>query len=122
MNITTEPIKWFNLITACGLADVSATSLHDLLERDMIQLGMLPMSLPSVKDVARGLIPRFAKMFNRVFLDLTGDVESGGDGDDGKHGSEELRQLRNMVNRAEEEAKRINEASKGWAKEPDLSR
>ncbi|WWC63557.1 lipoyl(octanoyl) transferase [Kwoniella dejecticola CBS 10117] len=108
MNITPQPIKWFDLVMACGLADVHATSLHQLLLRDKAD-----PTLPSVPDVAQALIPKFGELFSRDITPLR--EEKGGDD------NEELVQISSLVMAAEEEAERLNKG-KGWPGEPDLSR
>ncbi len=73
----------------------------------------MPGSLVSVEGVARGLIPRFGEVLGREFVDLhDGGEDVGG----------EVQGLREMVGQAEEEAKLVNEATGGWASEPDLSK
>ena len=117
MNITPEPLAWFDLVMACGLADVRATSLQDLISRTASSNGVLPQSMPGVFDVAEGLIPRFAKVFGRDIVKLTGEsdkeVESGG---------EELNEMWEIIQRAEREAEEVNAKSEGWPTAPDLSR
>jgi hypothetical protein len=97
MNITPEPIKWFDLVLACGLADVRATSLHDLLETASAGSGLLPPTLPSVQGVAEGLVPRFRKAYGRE-------------------------ELREVIGLAEREAERVVKQMGGWRSEPDLSK
>jgi lipoyl(octanoyl) transferase len=112
MNITPEPLKWFDLVMACGLADVRAVSLEDLITRTATNNGIIPVGLPSVRDVARGLMPRFAQVFGREVVELqTVDGET----------DEEVRTLREIVDRAEEDARKENEQAGGWPSEPDLS-
>jgi len=112
MNITPEPLKWFDLVMACGLADVRAVSLEDLITRTATNNGIIPVGLPSVRDVARGLMPRFAQVFGREVVKLqTVDGET----------DEEVRTLREIVDRAEEDARKENEQAGGWPSEPDLS-
>ena len=38
------------------------------------------------------------------------------------NGDDEIEELREMVGKAEEEARTLNEVAGGWAREPDLSR
>lgn len=125
MNITPEPVKWFDLVMACGLADVHAVSLHDLIRKSGSSAGPIgtagtagigSVGLPSVRDVARGLVPRFGKVFGRELVELNPSNQSV-EGD-----SQELEGMWNLVQKAEEDAKRINMESGGWASEPDLSK
>jgi lipoyl(octanoyl) transferase len=111
MNITSEPIKWFDLVLACGLADVRATSLHDLLETASARSGLLPPVLPSVQGVAEGLVPRFQKAYGREVIPLD---EPGGGAD--------VEELREVIGLAEREAERIVKQMGGWRSEPDLSK
>ncbi|WWD19284.1 lipoyl(octanoyl) transferase [Kwoniella shandongensis] len=113
MNITPEPIKWFDLVMACGLADVHAISLHDLITRSAISNGVIP-TLPSVANVAEDLVPKFGELFGREIISLH---DEGGEG-----AVEEVMQIRELVKKAEEEAKEENAKSGGWATEPDLSK
>lgn len=112
MNITPEPLKWFDLVMACGLADVRAVSLQDLVTRTATNNGIIPVGLPSVRDVARGLMPRFGAVFGREMIELQpADRES----------DEEVKAMREIVDRAEEDARKENEQAGGWPSEPDLS-
>ncbi|WVW85361.1 lipoyl(octanoyl) transferase [Kwoniella bestiolae CBS 10118] len=108
MNITNQPIKWFDLVMACGLADVKATSIHQLLARDDKQ----DPDLPTVRQVAERLIPKFGELFSREIVPL--QQEQGGGG--------EVQQIYELVVGAEEEAKRVNSQQGGWPEQPDLSR
>lgn len=105
MNLTPEPIPWFDLVTACGLTDVRATSIHDMLKRPAVSNGTQPR-LPSVRDVAEDLIPRFGQVYKREMRDLADGGES---------------ELRDMVAKAEEAAVAQNKRG-GWPSEPDLSK
>lgn len=113
MNVTPEPQKWFDLVVACGLADVRATSVHRLIEQGALGRGVLPPRMPSVEDAARSLMPAFEEVFGRPVLDVQGE-QAGQD--------EEVRELRELCAEAEEQARRENEQSGGWRTEPDLSR
>ncbi|WVQ68509.1 lipoyl(octanoyl) transferase [Kwoniella botswanensis] len=107
MNITPQPIKWFDLVMACGLADVKATSLHQLIP---------PSSkggLPSVRNVAESLIPKFGDLFSRGIIPLSQDLQEEG---------AEVKQIYELVQKAEEDAKIVNEKQGGWPDEPDLSK
>jgi lipoate-protein ligase B len=105
MNLTQEPIPWFDLVTACGLTDVRATSIHDMLKRLAVPNGTTPR-LPSVRDVAGELIPRFGEVYKREMRDLADGGES---------------ELKDLVHQAEESAVEQNK-SRGWPSEPDLSK
>lgn len=113
MNLTPEPIRWFDLVTACGLNDVRATSIHDMLNAlrkiDRTDGGNLKMEMgmPSVRGTAEMLIPLFGEVYKRDIKDLR----------DG--GEEELVEL---CVKAEEEAVGQNQRQGGWPTEPDLSR
>ena len=116
MNITPEPLKWFDLVMACGLADVRATCLQDLVSRAGSSNGVLPPAMPNVDDVAEGLIPRFAGVFGRDIARLT-ERSAGEEPEKG----EELAEMWRIIQRAEDEAKQVNAKSGGWPSAPDLS-
>jgi len=105
MNLTQEPIPWFDLVTACGLTDVRATSIHDMLERLAVANGS-PSRLPSVRDVAGELIPKFGEVYKREMRNLADGGES---------------ELKELVHQAEETAVEQNKKG-GWPSEPDLSK
>lgn len=113
MNITPEPVSWFDLVVACGLDDVRAVSLHQLLERLPSQ--SQPSALPSVKDVADALVPRFQATFQREFLPLS--AESTRDGEEN-----DLEFIRDIVERTEREAEKLVREAGGWPTKPDTSR
>ncbi|CAK9785379.1 lipoyltransferase [Cutaneotrichosporon oleaginosum] len=100
MNITPEPVPWFDLVTACGLTDVRAVSVAQLLERQ-------GKRGPSVADCADALVPRFAKTFGREFVPL--DAEGGGD---------ELRAIREIVADVTEQAETAQREAGGWPTRP----
>ena len=108
MNITPEPLKWFDLVMACGLADVCAVSLHDLMTRGATNNGILPNVLPSVPEVAGEMVPLFAKVFGRSLEPLA-------------QREGEIGEMWEIVHRAEEQARKENAEKGGWATEPDLS-
>lgn len=108
MNITPEPLKWFDLVMACGLADVRAVSLHDLMTRGATNNGILPNVLPSVPEVAGEMVPLFAKVFGRGLEPLA-------------QREGEIGEMWEIVHRAEEQARKENAEKGGWATEPDLS-
>ena len=105
MNLTQEPIPWFDLVTACGLTDVRATSIHDMLKRLAVPNGTTPQ-LPSVRQVAGELIPKFGEVYKREMRDLADGGES---------------ELRELVHQAGESAVEQNKKG-GWPTEPDLSK
>jgi hypothetical protein len=104
MNLTPEPISWFDLVTACGLTDVRATSIHDMLNRLAVTHGTKP-TLPSVKQTAEMLVPKFGEVYKREMRDLADGGES---------------ELQDLIARTEETAIRQNRESGGWRAEPDL--
>lgn len=116
MNITPEPINWFNLVTACGLTDVNATSLHQTIEKNSLDNGFFPTGLPSVYQVAEEIVPRFGNVFGRQMRRLE-DSQIGSDGV-----SSEIKEIWDIVRNAEHEASRVNKEKGGWASEPDLSK
>ncbi|KAK4684075.1 hypothetical protein P7C73_g6130, partial [Tremellales sp. Uapishka_1] len=103
LNVTSEPLKWFDLVLACGLDDVKATSLHELLKAKAGRADE-----PTVQDVARGLIPCFEEVFGREMKALQAEGEG-------------LDEVRELVSAAEKEAERVAERD-GWRREPDLSK
>lgn len=112
MNVTPEPLKWFDLVMACGLADVRAVGLQDLITRTATNNGVIPVGLPSVRDVAVGLMPRFGTVFGREMRELqTAERET----------DAEVKAMREIVDRAEEDARKENEQAGGWPSEPDMS-
>ncbi|TXT08861.1 hypothetical protein VHUM_02989 [Vanrija humicola] len=104
MNVTTEPKAWFDLVTACGLDDVHAVGLTELLAR-----AGRPADL-SVRSVAEALVPRFADTYQREFVPLSLD------------GDDEVRGIQRIVAETEAEAKEINAKAGGWLSKPDVSR
>ena len=121
MNITPEPLAWFDLVLACGLADVRAVSLYDLVARSALANGVLPEGTPDVRGVARELVPRFGKMFGRTVLDLRSPFDSQV-ADGVRDDPQELEEVVGMIAEAEEEAKEQNRKTGGWASAPDLSK
>jgi len=105
MNITPEPKAWFDLVTACGLDDVRAVSIHDL-------INALPADkrppLPSVRDVANALVPRFADTFKREFLPL-----EDGSGD-------EIDKVKEIVEDTEHEAAKALREAGAWPTAPKV--
>lgn len=111
MNITPEPVSWFDLVVACGLDDVRAVSLHQLLQR----LPTPPPHLPSVQDVSEALVPRFQSTFQRQFLPLSADATRDGEGAD-------LEFMRRIVQDTERKAEEYVKEQGGWPSKPDTSR
>jgi lipoate-protein ligase B len=111
LNVTPQPIKWFDLILACGLEGVRATCLNDMINKH----GRERERRLSVGDVAKGLIPRLEGIWGRKMVDL---------GDDALEGEQEaeVNELREMCDQAERDAERMNVESGGWPDEPVLSR
>lgn len=102
INITPEPKAWFDLVTACGLADMRAVSVQDLLQRQQ------KSAKPSVEGAARDIMGRFSKAYGRETVSLDQGAEAEG----------EVADLRELVARAEEEAGRMNKEKGGWRTEP----
>lgn len=111
MNITPEPVSWFDLVVACGLDDVRAVSLHQLLSR----LPSPPASMPSVQEVSEALVPRFQNTFQRQFLPLSAEATREGEQSD-------LEFMREIVQRTEQEAEKYVKEQGGWPTKPDTSR
>jgi lipoyl(octanoyl) transferase len=110
MNLTPEPIRWFDLVTACGLTDVRATSIHDMLTTLYKTNGMDGTDggkMPTVRETAEMLIPRFGEVYKR-------DIKNVRDG-----GEDELVEL---CEKAEEAAVQHNRGNGGWPTEPDLTK
>lgn len=107
MNITPEPIAWFDLVMACGLADVRAVSLHNLITRGAMRDRIMPSKLPSVQDVARSIMPRFGETFGR-------EIKALDDRDSGEAG-----EVWGLVQKAEQDAREENANHGGWPSEPD---
>jgi hypothetical protein len=93
--VTNKPLPWFNLVTACGLNDVRATSIEKMLAEP---------TPPTVKSVAGDLMPFFAKKFGREFVPLASLS--------GKPGADAITEL---IVQAEDEAEA---ASYNWPEEP----
>lgn len=109
MNVTPEPIAWFDLVMACGLADVRAVSLHNLITRGAMRDGIIPSRLPSVQDVAKSIMPRFGEIFGREIKAL--DARDSG----------EAGEVWELVQKAEQDARKENAKHGGWSSEPGLS-
>lgn len=130
MNITEEPIKWFDLVTACGLSDVRATSLKALLstpETSNIDSGTGKVSeqgggassaVLEVREVAGEMIPLFKDAFGRESVPL---YEGNDPGVETPEEEEDLKVLKEIIGKAEEQAGFEVERMGGWATEPDLT-
>lgn len=96
LNVTQQPIDWFDLVLACGLADVHAASLQGLLERPNTRMhtNAETQSPLKVSDVANDILPFFADKFKRDFVPL--------------NQVNQVNYLREMIEMAEEEAKEYN--------------
>jgi lipoate-protein ligase B len=64
MNITKEPIPWFDQVVACGLADVKAGSVEGVVGKQV-----------DIHDEIQGLLSRLGRMLQREFVPL--DLASG---------------------------------------------
>jgi lipoyl(octanoyl) transferase len=114
MNITPEPRAWFDLVTACGLDDVRAVSIHDLISA--LPVDERPAGpLPSVTDVAEALIPRFADIFQREFLPLSAPAPAD------EPLAQEIAKIQEIVADVEEQAERaLKEAGGKWPTKPSV--
>ncbi|KAG6885529.1 hypothetical protein C0993_000525 [Termitomyces sp. T159_Od127] len=90
LNITREPISWFNQIVACGLEDVNAVSIETAQLKDV-----------RVEDEISGLVSRFGHLYEREIMPMVLEAE----GEIGK-----------AIASLEEEAKRAGP----WPKMPTL--
>ena len=66
LNITREPLSWFEQIVACGLIDVKAVSVESELQKPV-----------SIDEEISGIIETFGDIFERSMGKL--DLESGGE-------------------------------------------
>ncbi|KAI0651457.1 lipoyltransferase [Trametes meyenii] len=69
LNVTSEPLQWFDRVVACGLTDVKAGSIE----------GAVPSSQPvAVLNELPGLIRRFGRLYQRdmVPLDIYAEGEA----------------------------------------------
>ncbi len=103
MNITPEPVSWFDLVTACGLDDVRAVSISQLLERQ-------GKTGPSVAECAAALVPRFASTFAREFVPLDAAAEG--------ETKAEVEAIREIVADITEQAERAEKEAGGWPSRP----
>ncbi|BEJ10746.1 hypothetical protein CspHIS471_0101680 [Cutaneotrichosporon sp. HIS471] len=103
MNVTPEPVPWFDLVTACGLTDVRAVSISQLLERQ-------GKTGPSVAECAAALVPRFASTFGREFVPLDAPAE-------GKTAGE-VEAIRDIVADITAQAEKAEKEAGGWPTRP----
>ena len=82
--------------------------------RSALRNGVIPPRVPSVREVAEEMVPRFASAFGRPVLDIR-EVTNG-------DAREELDEMRELIERAKSEAKEENARSGGWPEKPDLSK
>ena len=66
MNVTREPLAWFEQIVACGLADVKAVSVEGATGRKV-----------EVEGEVAGIVERFGRVMERQMVPLDLDVGSG---------------------------------------------
>lgn len=68
MNVTQEPVRWFEQVVACGLTDVKAGSIEGALRKEV-----------GVEAVAMGMVDIYRSVFERDFakLDLNTSGEIG---------------------------------------------
>jgi hypothetical protein len=104
LNVTAEPIPWFDLVLACGLDDVRATSIARLLTSG----DGSSLSVPSVASTAHALVPRFSDAFNRDFLPLSDATE--------------VEPLQALIHEAEKKAEDFVASHGRWRTEPDVAR
>ena len=70
LNVTPEPLPWFNKVVACGLPDVKAGCIANAVQPDAADTISVSKELPS-------LVQRFGRLYERdmVPLDITADGE-----------------------------------------------
>ncbi|KAF8191403.1 hypothetical protein K438DRAFT_1830453 [Mycena galopus ATCC 62051] len=90
INITREPISWFDQVVACGLADVKAGAVEIVKGKEMVIHAEIP-----------GLLSRFGRLLDREFQPINVGEEG---------------ELGEAIVAAEEEALRAGD----WAKGPQL--
>ena len=66
VNITREPLSWFDQIIACGLIDVKAVSVESELQKPV-----------DINEEVSGIVESFGDIFERSMAKL--DLESGGE-------------------------------------------
>jgi lipoyl(octanoyl) transferase len=66
MNVTKEPMAWFDQVVACGLDDVKAGCIERAVGKSVI-----------VEDVVPGMVMVLQRIFKREFAKL--DIEAAGE-------------------------------------------
>lgn len=66
LNVTNEPLTWFNQIVACGLADVRATSLEKVVG---------PQKVLTMESEMSRIPGEFAEVMERDVQELTGTAD-----------------------------------------------
>ncbi|CDO70903.1 hypothetical protein BN946_scf184829.g11 [Trametes cinnabarina] len=64
LNVTAEPLSWFNKVVACGLEDVKAGCIANAVKPDVS-----PDSISVSKEIP-GLVARFGRLYEREMLPL----------------------------------------------------
>lgn len=100
INVTREPIPWFDLVTACGLDDVRATSLEGVLSGQRLASSQ-SQSLLSVEKVAKDLMSFLGDKFGRRIAPLQ-EVEQTVVA---SREEDIWSEIRGLIQRAEEEAR-----------------
>ena len=90
INVTKEPVGWFDQVVACGLDDVKAGSIQGATGRNV-----------TVDDVVRGIVMVFERIFGRKFRQM--DLGAAGE-------------IGEAINAVEEEARKAGD----WMKVPAL--
>jgi hypothetical protein len=106
INVTGEPIPWFDLVTACGLNDVRATSLQGVVSGERLSTSDKMSDSPlSVKEVANGMMPFFGDKFDRRMMALPQLVDTD------VSGKEVWRKIQQLIAKAEDQAKERSASS-----------
>lgn len=66
INVTKEPVKWFEQVVACGLHDVKAGCIEGAAGKNV-----------TVEQVALGMVEMFKRTFEREFLEM--DLSAAGE-------------------------------------------
>lgn len=74
LNVTQEPLPWFNKVVACGLTDVKAGCISDVVE----SRGAAPLT--SIAGELPPLIQRFGRIYGREIVPL--DISAPGEEED----------------------------------------
>jgi len=88
LNITKEPLSWFDQIVACGLDNVKATSIETTKRGDV-----------TMEEVVRPLVTTMGRIYEREMIEL--DISGGG-----------------SVEKAIQELEKIAEEGGAWQTEP----